>query len=121
MSKAKNELTAQLKRSFYNEAKAELVHRYKPVFDNLLAEIYEKNGFTYERELTAEEKAEQKVTELLSKHPNLRSKFKLEAQHLKSEESVHFPDGDPAPNPYPEDPISDAELDPKSASGLSPN
>lgn len=121
MPKAK-EPTAQQKRSFYNEAKAELVRQYRPMFENILDQIYADNGFTYQRELTAEEKAEQKVDELLAKHPNLRQKIILRTdRHLTEETQGVAVVPDEEPNPYPDDPIDEGELDPNAASKLSPN
>jgi hypothetical protein len=64
-----------LRRESYSAAEKRLREEYKDRFDALVQEEAAKRGVTYQRRLTADEKAEQELQRLLAEHPGLAAKF----------------------------------------------
>lgn len=57
----------------YNRATKRLREQFPDQWNVFIGEEYEKEGLTYRRRLSEEEKAEQTVADLLEKYPSLRS------------------------------------------------
>lgn len=64
-----------LRREAYSAAEKRLRDEYRERFDALVQEEATARGVTYQRRLTAEEKAEQKLQALLAEHPGLAAKL----------------------------------------------
>lgn len=72
--------------ALYAEAESVLRTKYAEEFDSILDGLYEREGITRKRRLTAEQraeveakeaeaKAEAKIAEMLAKYPGLKDKF----------------------------------------------
>lgn len=71
-TEAKTEAT--LRRESVAAAEKRLREAHREEFDALVQQEAESRGVTYQRRLTDEEKAEQKLRQLLAEHPGLASK-----------------------------------------------
>ena len=71
----KNESAQQAKNRLRNIAERIVLDRHKPEFHKVASELYGEFGFDFKRRLTDEEKAQQKIDELLKQHPELREKY----------------------------------------------
>lgn len=73
---------ARLLRQAYGTANTRLREAHRSEFDELYSLAAEELGVTYTPRLTAEQKAEQELKDLLEKHPHLADKV-IEERHTK--------------------------------------
>lgn len=64
------------KRSLRQGAYQRLAQAHRAEFADLMTEMYASAGFTYEPELTEEEKAQRTIDELVAKYPSLAGRVR---------------------------------------------
>ena len=66
---------AQKKSALYTQAVQEIRNRHFDEFQEIVADLYEANGFTYRKRLSEEEKAEQEARALFAANPSLAERL----------------------------------------------
>lgn len=69
------ESVQQAKNRLRNEAERIILDRYKAEFYKEAERLYAENGYEFKRRLTEQEKAQQKIEELLAQNPELREQY----------------------------------------------
>lgn len=78
LAPAPEKTESALRRESYAAAEKRLREENKERFDALVQEEAAARGVTYQRRLTEDEKAEQKMRDLLAAHPELAAKIAVE-------------------------------------------
>lgn len=104
------ETLQQLKNRLRNEAEREVVNNHRDEYHQIAEAKFKEHGIEFTRRLTDEEKAAEKIREMLRQFPELRGQFSLDADGK--------PEGEEVADPQDTDVVS-ATTDGESASAAS--
>lgn len=76
---ATNETDTQKRNRLRNKAERIILERHRAEFNEVAEEIFSEEGLKYNRRLTDEERAEEKLNKLLAENPKLAEKLAAQA------------------------------------------